>query len=87
MQRRFTPKIIEGDQMESEARFHQVMRRFDDENARDPNLIIIDDAARPRELIYAHLSLDDSQKFLSIDACWLLAMARGVETFSRSEIN
>ena len=39
--------------MESEARFHQVMRRFDDENARDPNLIIIDDAARPRELIYA----------------------------------
>src|SRR3981189_2434322 len=40
------------------ARFHQVLRRFDDENARDPNLVIIEDTARPRELIYAQWLTD-----------------------------
>jgi hypothetical protein len=40
------------------ARFHQVLRRFDDENAHDPNLVIIEDTARPRELIYAQWLTD-----------------------------
>ena len=44
--------------MEFGARFQQVLRRFDDENARDPNLVIIEDTARPRELIYAQWLTD-----------------------------
>jgi hypothetical protein len=39
--------------MEFEARFQQVLRRFDDENARDPNLVTIAGTALPRELFYA----------------------------------
>jgi Domain of unknown function (DUF4202) len=39
--------------MEFGARFQQVLRRFDDENARDPNLVGIDGTAHPRELVYA----------------------------------
>jgi hypothetical protein len=39
--------------MEFGARFQQVLRRFDDENARDPNLITIAGAVHPRELFYA----------------------------------
>ena len=34
-------------------RFESAIRRFDEENARDPNLEIVDGAARPRELVYA----------------------------------
>jgi hypothetical protein len=44
--------------MESEARFQQVLGRFEDENARDPNLVVIDGMARPRELIYAQRLAD-----------------------------
>ena len=29
------------------------MRRFDEENARDPNSVVVDGAPRPRELVYA----------------------------------
>jgi Domain of unknown function (DUF4202) len=39
--------------MEFGAQFQQVLTRFDDENARDPNVIVIDGTARPRELVYA----------------------------------
>jgi hypothetical protein len=35
------------------AQFQQVLRKFDDENARDPNLVVIDGTAHPRELVYA----------------------------------
>jgi len=34
-------------------RFESAIRRFDEENARDPNLEIVDGASRPRELVYA----------------------------------
>src|SRR5256885_16418000 len=34
-------------------RFEAAIRRFDQENSRDPNLEIIEGVARPRELIYA----------------------------------
>jgi len=36
-----------------EARFEAAIRRFDEENARDPNIEILDGAGRPRELVYA----------------------------------
>jgi hypothetical protein len=39
--------------MEFGARFQQVLRRFDDENARDPNLVTIAGKVQPRELFYA----------------------------------
>ncbi len=35
-------------------RFAIALRRFDEENARDPNLVQADGAAQPRELIYSH---------------------------------
>ncbi|PYK62971.1 MAG: DUF4202 domain-containing protein [Verrucomicrobia bacterium] len=35
------------------ARFEAAIRRFDQENSRDPNLEIIEGVARPRELVYA----------------------------------
>ena len=35
------------------ARFGAALRRFDEENSRDPNQEIIDGIARPRELVYA----------------------------------
>lgn len=34
-------------------RFETALRRFDAENAQDPNLEIVDGVARPRELVYA----------------------------------
>lgn len=34
-------------------RFQEALRRFDAENAADPNMEIIDGAAHPRELVYA----------------------------------
>jgi hypothetical protein len=34
-------------------RFEAAIRRFDEENARDPNVEIVDGVARPRELVYA----------------------------------
>lgn len=35
------------------ARFEEALRRFDEENARDPNLEIVGPTTHPRELIYA----------------------------------
>lgn len=34
-------------------RFAAALRRFDEENARDPNRVVVDGAPRPRELVYA----------------------------------
>src|SRR5439155_1350537 len=34
-------------------RFQAALRRFDEENSRDPNVEIVDGIARPRELVYA----------------------------------
>lgn len=35
-------------------RFQAALRRFDEENAQDPHLEVVEGAARPRELVYAH---------------------------------
>jgi hypothetical protein len=40
------------------ARFEAAIRRFDEENSRDPSLEIVDGVARPRELIYAERLTD-----------------------------
>ncbi len=39
--------------MQEEGRFTEAIRRFDEENGRDPHLVIVDGAAQPHELIYA----------------------------------
>jgi hypothetical protein len=39
--------------MEEEVRFSEAIRRFDEENARDPHLVIVDGPAWPHELVYA----------------------------------
>ena len=40
------------------SRFAAALRRFDEENARDPNVEIADGAAHPRELVYAQWLTD-----------------------------
>lgn len=40
------------------ARFAAALRRFDEENARDPNLEIVDGVPRPHELLYAERLTD-----------------------------
>jgi hypothetical protein len=39
--------------IENVERFESALRRFDEENSRDPNLIEVDGVKRPRELVYA----------------------------------
>jgi Domain of unknown function (DUF4202) len=39
--------------MEEERRFSEAIRRFDEENGRDPHLIFVDGVAQPHELLYA----------------------------------
>jgi hypothetical protein len=39
--------------MQEEGRFTGAIRRFDEENGRDPHLVIVDGAAQPHELVYA----------------------------------
>jgi len=39
-------------------RFEAAIRRFDEENARDPNHVVIDGASQPRELVYARWLTD-----------------------------
>ena len=40
------------------ARFNQAIRRFDEENSRDPNTETIEGVGRPRELLYAQRLFD-----------------------------
>ena len=39
--------------MEEERRFSEAIRRFDEENGRDPHLIFVEGVAQPHELLYA----------------------------------
>ena len=39
--------------MTDSQRFERAIQRFDEENARDPNMEIVDGVAHPRELVYA----------------------------------
>ena len=44
--------------MNHDPRFSEAIRRFDEENARDPNLVVIDGIAQPHELLYAQRLTD-----------------------------
>jgi hypothetical protein len=45
--------VGEGGNMQFGTRFQQALKRFDDENGRDPNLTVVAGTTRPRELVYA----------------------------------
>ncbi|NGO39296.1 DUF4202 domain-containing protein [Limisphaera ngatamarikiensis] len=45
--------VTEGFQPSDPTRFAEAIRRFDEENARDPNTIEVDGQRLPRELVYA----------------------------------
>jgi hypothetical protein len=40
------------------AKFDAALRRFDEENSRDPNMIVVGGISRPRELVYAQWLTD-----------------------------
>jgi hypothetical protein len=44
--------------MSDSQRFQRAIRRFDEENARDPNFETLDGVAKPRELVYAERLTD-----------------------------
>jgi hypothetical protein len=44
--------------MQFGTRFEQALKRFDDENGSDPNLMVVAGTARPRELVYAQWLTD-----------------------------
>ena len=44
--------------MNHDPRFSEAIRRFDEENARDPNLVFVDGVAHPHELLYAQRLTD-----------------------------
>src|ERR1043165_1197906 len=44
--------------MKNEQRFAAAIRRFDEENARDPKMETVNGAARPRELVYSEWLTD-----------------------------
>lgn len=45
--------MLEKFQPADPARFAAAVRRFDEENSRDPNIVVLDAAPGPRELVYA----------------------------------
>ena len=67
------------------ARFETALRRFDDSNARDPNVEIADGVARPRELLYAR-RLSDWVLQLCPDASEALRLAARCQHICRWEI-
>jgi hypothetical protein len=44
--------------MNHDPRFSEAIRRFDEENARDPNLVFVEGVAHPHELLYAQRLTD-----------------------------
>jgi hypothetical protein len=66
-------------------RFEAALRRFDEENARDPNTEIADGAAQPRELLYAR-RLSDRVLRLCPDASEALRLAARCQHLCRWEI-
>lgn len=58
------------------ALFEAALRRFDEENARDPNIEVVDGVARPRELVYAQRLYDWVSKLAPNASQELLLAAR-----------
>lgn len=69
----------------SSERFATAITRFDSENARDPNVEIVDDQPRPRELIYAKWLTDWVLK-LSPNASEALRLAARCQHICRWEV-
>ena len=67
------------------ARFAAALRRFDDENTRDPNTELADEAPQPRELLYAR-RLTDWVLRLQPDASEALRLAARCQHLCRWEI-
>jgi hypothetical protein len=70
---------------QSSDRFNTALRRFDDENARDPNVEIADGVPQPRELLYAR-RLTDWVLRLCPDASEALRLAARCQHICRWEI-
>jgi hypothetical protein len=66
-------------------RFNSALRRFDEENSRDPNTEVIDGKPHPRELIYAQWLTDWVLK-LSPDASEALRLTARCQHLCRWEI-
>ncbi len=67
------------------ARFEAALRRFDEENARDPNTELADGVSQPRELLYAR-RLTDWVLLLRPDASEPLRLAARCQHLCRWEI-
>ena len=67
------------------ARFEAALRRFDEDNARDPNVETADGVAQPRELLYAR-RLSDWVLRLCPDASEALRLAARCQHICRWEI-
>jgi hypothetical protein len=68
-----------------DTRFTAALRRFDEENARDPNIQIVDGTAQPRELAYSRWLTDWVVK-LCPDASEVLRLAARCQHLCRWEI-
>ena len=68
------------------ARFETALRRFDEENSRDPNFETVDGERRPRELVYAQW-LSDWVRKLSPDASEELRLAARCQHLCRWKIS
>jgi len=67
------------------ARFNAALRRFDEENSRDPNTEVVNGQSHPRELIYAQWLTDWVLK-LSPDASEPLRLAARCQHICRWEV-
>jgi len=77
--------VTEPFQPADPGRFEAALRRFDEENARDPNVETADGVSRPRELLYAQ-RLTDWVLRLCPDASEALRLAARCQHICRWEI-
>lgn len=52
------PRGLSAEATKYGQRFFEALRRFDEENAQDPNLLVVEEVAYPQELLYAERLTD-----------------------------
>jgi len=52
------PRGLSAEATKYGPRFFEALRRFDEENAQDPNLLVVEEVAYPQELLYAERLTD-----------------------------
>ena len=52
------PRGLSAESPKYGPRFFEALRRFDEENAQDPNLLVVEEVAHPQELLYAERLTD-----------------------------